>query len=278
LKITERTGQAPIPNEQSTQTASTKVVIDDSPTRPNVTEGGRKSDAQAAIQPTTAASDTASPSSSPAGVRKSNATIVVGDGQWSSPELAPDDRTKNLATLGAQAAECKLCQQLATQRTNVVFGEGSVSARIVFFGEAPDAVDDQSGRPFTGKAGALLDKIITAMKLKREETYLLNTINCRPPSNRPPNQLELERCAPFFVQQLEIVRPEMIVCLGQKAAKALLGSAAAIGKLRGQFHHYKGSKVAVTWHLEYLLRKPEAKHQTWEDMQQVMKELELLEK
>jgi DNA polymerase len=142
--------------------------------------------------------------------------------------------------------------------------------RICFFGEAPGADEDRSGRPFVGAAGQLLDRIIQASGLKREEVYILNTVKCRPPENRNPTDQEIAQCRGYFESQFEILRPEFIVCLGLVAAKSILKDAPSIGRLRGRLHRYRGAQVIVTYHPSYLLRTPSAKGATWEDMKMLL--------
>ena len=144
---------------------------------------------------------------------------------------------------------------------------------MVFVGEGPGEDEDQSGLPFQGAAGELFDKILSACGLKREQVYLLNTIKCRPPKNRNPAAKELENCWGYGLQQLDILQPEFICCLGSVAAKTLLKTNLSIGKLRKRFHPYRGSKVLVTYHPTYLLRTSSAKTHAWEDMKMLMNEM-----
>jgi DNA polymerase len=144
---------------------------------------------------------------------------------------------------------------------------------VVLFGEAPGADEDRAGRPFVGAAGQLLDKIILASKLQREELFIMNTLKCRPPGNRTPEEAEIASCRGYFERQLELLRPEFVVCLGAVAAKSLLQTQASIGQLRGKFHSYRGAQVVVTYHPAYLLRNPEMKKHTWADMQMLMRAL-----
>jgi DNA polymerase len=166
-----------------------------------------------------------------------------------------------------------LCKELAATRTQTVFGDGDANARVAFFGEAPGADEDRQGQPFVGRSGQLLDKIIAACTWKREEVYILNTLKCRPPANRPPETDELANCQRYWMRQLEIIQPQFIVCLGTYAAQSLLNSQLSIGLLRKKFHDYHGAKVVCTYHPSYLLRKPEAKKDVWEDMQMLMREM-----
>jgi DNA polymerase len=140
-------------------------------------------------------------------------------------------------------------------------------------GEAPGAEEDRMGEPFVGPAGQLLDKILVATGIPRDQVYILNTLKCRPPNNRVPSESELENCREYFEAQLEILQPEYIICWGATAVRAVLGTTEPVGRLRGRFHWYKKAKVVVTYHPSYLLRAPEAKKLTWEDMKMLMREL-----
>jgi DNA polymerase len=141
------------------------------------------------------------------------------------------------------------------------------------FGEAPGADEDRTGEPFVGAEGQLLDKILIASSLKRDEVYIMNSLKCRPPNNRTPVDSEIDNCRPFFESQLETIQPEYIVCWGSIAVRAILKSTESVGRLRGKFHSYRGAKVMVTYHPAYLLRNPDAKKLTWEDMKMLMREI-----
>jgi uracil-DNA glycosylase family 4 len=160
----------------------------------------------------------------------------------------------------------------------MVFGEGNSSARLVFVGEAPGADEDAQGRPFVGRAGQLLTRIIEAMKLERKDVYICNILKCRPPGNRNPKPEEIAACEPFLIRQLAAIRPKVICALGTFAAHTLLKSEAPITVLRGRFHQYQGIDLMPTYHPAYLLRNPAAKKQVWEDAQMIMKKLELIGK
>lgn len=192
---------------------------------------------------------------------------------WLTPARNATERTGALAELKLKVEACRLCPELACSRRQTVFGVGPVTTRFVMVGEAPGAEEDRVGEPFVGPAGQLLDKILVATGIPRDQVYILNTVKCRPPSNRVPNEVELENCRPFFEEQLEILQPEYIVCWGATAVRAILGTSESVGRLRGRFHWYKKSKVVVTYHPSYLLRAPEAKRLTWEDMKMLMREL-----
>ncbi|KAA1261772.1 Uracil DNA glycosylase superfamily protein [Rubripirellula obstinata] len=192
------------------------------------------------------------------------------DGDYDGKALSADDRKAQLQILAEQVSQCTSCEILASCRTQTVFGEGSPQARFLFFGEGPGADEDRSGRPFVGKAGQLLTKMIVACTLDRADCYITNTVKCRPPGNRNPEGDELQNCKAFYQQQLNLIRPEYIVCLGAIAASELLGTKLSVGRLRGKFHQYRGSKVLVTYHPAYLLRNPAAKKAAWEDLQRLM--------
>ena len=180
-----------------------------------------------------------------------------------------------LQVLREEVAGCQKCPQLASSRTQTVFGAGSAHARLCFFGEAPGADEDASGIPFVGRAGQLLTKIIEACTLSREEVYILNVLKCRPPENRRPLPEEVDNCRSFFEHQLKIVQPEYICCLGASAAHALLETTDSIGSLRKKWFEYQGSRVMCTYHPSYLLRNPSAKRDVWEDMKRLMEAMEI---
>jgi DNA polymerase len=178
-----------------------------------------------------------------------------------------------LQKLREEIGDCQRCK-LGKTRTNLVFGVGNPNARIVFVGEGPGRDEDIKGEPFVGRAGQLLTDIITkGMKMGREDVYICNVVKCRPPENRNPAPDEIAACEPFLMRQLEIIRPEMIVALGTFAAQTLLKTDLPISQLRGRFHDYHGIKVMPTYHPAYLLRNPDKKRETWEDIKMVMAEL-----
>ncbi|TSA44625.1 MAG: uracil-DNA glycosylase [Deltaproteobacteria bacterium] len=170
----------------------------------------------------------------------------------------------------AELGDCRRCP-LGALRHRLVFGEGNPGAELVFVGEAPGADEDAQGRPFVGRAGQLLTKIIAAMGLKREDVYICNILKCRPPGNRNPLPDEIAACEPFLIRQIEAIRPRVICALGGFAAQTLLKSDALISALRGRFHQYQGIPLMPTYHPAYLLRNPGAKKQVWEDVQAIMK-------
>ncbi len=187
--------------------------------------------------------------------------------------LPPADRPAALELIRAEVKSCTRCAELCSGRTQTVFGVGSPTARICFIGEAPGADEDRLGEPFVGRAGQLLTKMIQACGLKREEVYILNVLKCRPPGNRTPLLDEVANCRGFMERQLEIIRPEIICCLGAVAAQAVLATDRSIGKLRGKFHEYLGIQVICTYHPAYLLRNPAAKVDAWEDLKMMMRKL-----
>jgi len=187
-----------------------------------------------------------------------------------------------LEKIAEEVGKCCKCE-LGSSRKNAVPGEGSPRARIVFVGEAPGADEDSQGRPFVGRAGKLLDNIIKAMGLERGDVFICNILKCRPPGNRDPRPEEIVSCLPYLQKQLEIIDPEIIVALGAHAAKTLLKTNEAIGRLRGHFHDYYTGvgkppiKLMPTYHPAYLLRSysPDNRRRVWEDMQKVLAELDL---
>jgi DNA polymerase len=186
--------------------------------------------------------------------------------------LTLEERRVALDVLSKEVAGCLRCSGLVSTRTRTVFADGQAGAELCLIGEAPGADEDKQGVPFVGAAGQLLNKILAACGLKREEVYICNVIKCRPPNNRTPKPDEVGNCRDFFVRQLDLVRPKFIVALGGSAAKALLGTEQSIGKLRGKFHDFRGIPVMVTYHPSFLLphRSPEKKRDVWEDMKRLL--------
>ncbi len=185
-----------------------------------------------------------------------------------------EHRHTSIKELCREVALCRQCA-LAQTRKNIVFGDGDPKAKIVFVGEAPGADEDDQGLPFVGRAGQLLTNIIKAMGLDRKDVYICNILKCRPPGNRNPLPDEIRLCEPFLKEQLRIISPQIICALGSVAAKTLLKTETPITALRGRFHFYDGIKLMPTYHPAYLLRNPQAKKQVWEDIQLIMKEIEL---
>jgi len=210
-------------------------------------------------------------------------------GKPSQPE-APQQRddasvaraAKELEKIADEVRRCCKCG-LGSTRTNAVPGEGNPNARIMFVGEGPGAEEDAQGRPFVGRAGQLLDKVIAAMGLKRSDVFIANILKCRPPGNRDPRPDEIINCFPYLQQQIEIINPEIIVALGAPATRTLLNTNKSIGQLRGQFHDYYAGlgsppiKLMPTYHTAYLLRNysHDNRRRVWEDMKKVLAELGL---
>jgi uracil-DNA glycosylase family 4 len=194
------------------------------------------------------------------------------EGVWGLEIKPASPVAESLEQLAAQAAGCTLCK-LSEGRTNVVFGVGPSSPRLMFIGEGPGRDEDLQGEPFVGRAGQMLNRIIAAMGLQREEVYIANAVKCRPPRNRNPESDELEACSPFLRRQVESIRPEIIVLLGRVAAQFVLQTSEPLGRLRGEVHEWLGIPVICTYHPAYLLRNPADKGKTWQDMQVVMERL-----
>lgn len=185
--------------------------------------------------------------------------------------LPPEQRVAALAALAGEVAGCARCPHLAATRTQTVFGEGSATARLMFIGEAPGADEDASGRPFVGRAGALLTDMITkGMGLDRSSVYIANVLKSRPPENRTPLPDEIAHCLPYLQRQIELVQPEFLCLLGKTAASAILETALPLGKLRGKWHQYRGIATIVTYHPSALLRNPAWKKDAWADLQTLM--------
>lgn len=192
-----------------------------------------------------------------------------------TPSLSLDQRRHELQQVTEKVSGCTRCAELASTRTQTVFGVGPLDPDLCFIGEAPGADEDAAGEPFVGAAGQLLNRIITACNMKREEVYICNILKCRPPGNRTPLANEAANCREYLERQLELVRPKFICALGSSAAQYLLGTTQSIGKLRGRFHDYNGIPVICTYHPAYLLphRSPDKKKDVWEDMKKLMERM-----
>jgi uracil-DNA glycosylase family 4 len=184
------------------------------------------------------------------------------------------DRAAALQLIREDIGDCTRCA-LHKGRNKIVFGDGSPSARLMFVGEGPGADEDAQGLPFVGKAGQLLNNMIAAMGLKREEVYIANVVKCRPPGNRAPAPEEANTCSPFLFRQIDVIRPEVLIALGATAVTYLLGARQPLAGLRGRVHSVRGTKLIVTYHPAYLLRDPRQKKEAWADLQIAMKELGL---
>ncbi len=219
--------------------------------------------------------DAPAPQSQPA----SAAQLFVANAAPEAPvlmgePLSREEKSAKLARMDTE--EVKPCQRcrLCEARKNTVFGEGDPDAKIFFIGEGPGENEDLQGRPFVGRAGELLNKMIAGMGLRREQVFIGNIVKCRPPDNRVPAPDEVEACTPYLVRQLEIIRPKVIVTLGLPSAKYMLNSRLSMGKMRGQWHNWRGIKLMPTFHPAYLLRSytEENRAAVWSDLKQVMAE------
>jgi DNA polymerase len=191
-----------------------------------------------------------------------------------SPISMVQDKPTALKAIREDIGDCTRCR-LHQGRTKLVFGVGNVNADIMFVGEGPGADEDAQGEPFVGRAGQLLNNMISAMGIKREDVYIANIVKCRPPGNRTPEKDECDTCSPFLMRQIEVVKPKVIVALGAVAAKNLLAINDSMANLRGRWYDFRGSKLLVTYHPAYLLRDPRQKKEAWKDLQMVMKFLGL---
>jgi DNA polymerase len=191
-----------------------------------------------------------------------------------SAAVPPTDRAAALQIIRDEIGECTRCA-LHKGRNKLVFADGDPNARLMFVGEGPGADEDAQGLPFVGKAGQLLNNMIGAMGLKREQVYIANVVKCRPPGNRTPEPEEGNTCSPFLFRQIDVVRPEVLVALGATAATYMLGTRQPLAGLRGRVHAFRGTSLIVTYHPAYLLRDPRQKKEAWADLQIAMKELGL---
>jgi DNA polymerase len=188
--------------------------------------------------------------------------------------VAPEDRAQALQIIRDEIGDCTRCA-LHAGRNQLVFGDGDPNARLMFVGEGPGADEDAQGLPFVGKAGQLLNNMIQAMGLRRDQVYIANVVKCRPPENRTPEPEEAHSCTPFLFRQIDVVRPQVLVALGATAATYLLGQRQPLAGLRGRVHPFRGMKLIVTYHPAYLLRDPRQKKEAWADLQIAMRELGL---
>ena len=210
--------------------------------------------------------------------RRSKAAIaipVMPDESLSvtSVESGVTDPGQALRMIREDLGDCTRCRLHKQGRKQIVFGVGNPKAELMFIGEAPGADEDQQGEPFVGRAGQLLNNMIKAMGLRREDVYIANIIKCRPPGNRTPERDECETCSPFLMRQIAAIKPKVIVALGAVAAKTLLAINAPMAEFRGRWFDFRGTKLAVTYHPAFLLRDPRQKKETWKDLQMVMKKL-----
>ncbi|WP_353063481.1 uracil-DNA glycosylase [Tunturibacter psychrotolerans] len=250
--------------------AETVVETQSLPTKAAVVER------QAAPVPIAAAQSSPAPSR-PQFLEPPIAKLVSFDDLVPLPATRVDaaHKAEALATIRAEIGDCTRCPLAYAGRRTIVFGDGDANARLMFVGEGPGADEDTSGIPFVGKAGQLLNNMIQAMGLKREQVYIANIVKCRPPANRVPEPVEANTCDQFLLQQIDVVQPQVIVALGSTAATYLLGVKQSLSALRGKWHSCRGAKLAVTYHPAFLLRDPGMKGEAWKDLQRVMAEMGL---
>ncbi len=206
-------------------------------------------------------------------VLKNNMKVKTGFQTETGSKIETDSKASKSDMLkflkDVKVNECVKCR-LSIARKSIVFGEGSPESKLMFIGEAPGAEEDNTGRPFVGRAGQLLTKIIESINLKREDVYIANIIKCRPPDNRNPMDDEIALCVPFLKEQISIIKPEIICTLGKFATEFIIGNdKGAISSVRGKEFNYEGITVIPTYHPSYLLRNPSAKRETWEDMKKI---------
>ena len=190
-------------------------------------------------------------------------------------EVPTAERPTALHAIRTDIGDCTRCPLAYAGRKTIVFGDGSPAARLMFVGEGPGADEDIQGLPFVGKAGQLLNNMITAMGLQRQDVYIANIVKCRPPGNRVPEPVEANTCSQFLLRQIDVIQPQIIVALGSTAATYLLGVKQSLSGLRGRWHSCRGAKLAVTYHPAFLLRDPRQKAEAWKDLQMVMAEMGL---
>jgi DNA polymerase len=236
-------------------------------------EPARENDLNSAVGPTELAASAIQPN-----FFGEEPTIKPRKGFSAPPEIAAavpaEERAAALQLIREDLGDCTRCA-LHKARNTIVFGVGNPAARLMFVGEGPGADEDAQGLPFVGRAGQLLNNMIAAMGLKREECYIANIVKCRPPGNRTPEPGEANTCSPFVFRQIDVVRPQVLVALGATAATYLLGARQPLAGLRGRVHAFRGMSLIVTYHPAFLLRDPRQKKEAWADLQIAMKELGL---
>ena len=188
--------------------------------------------------------------------------------------LTPAQKPAALDAIRADLGDCTRCP-LCETRNKIVYGDGDANASLMFVGEGPGADEDEQGLPFVGRGGQLLNNMINAMGLSREQVYIANIVKCRPPQNRVPENMEANTCTPFLFRQIDAIRPKLLVALGATAATYLMAAKAPLNSLRGRIHDCRGAKLIVTYHPAYLLRDPRQKAEAWKDLQLAMQFLDL---
>ncbi len=248
--------------QTSSQTPSSSVVASRA-----LADGGAGG-ALAGQSPSARPAPTSAPRGTPLPTPQSLPPGITAEPPAAGDDLFAADPLRRLATLEALVPAIDACRKctLGHSRQCSVPGEGSPQAGLVVVGEAPGATEDETGRPFVGRAGKLLDDILKAIGLGREDVFICNVLKCRPPENRDPEPLEVAACSPYLHRQLELIGPRVILAMGRPAAHALLGVNASLGELRGKLHHYRGIPLIVTYHPAALLRNPHWKRPTWDDV------------
>ncbi|HUB17994.1 MAG TPA: uracil-DNA glycosylase [Acidobacteriaceae bacterium] len=229
--------------------------------------------ATVAVTQPLAAAPAADPETTEEMPRKS-AAPVNAEPSASVASIRPQGKAAALQAIREDIGDCRRCA-LHKGRHTIVFADGDPNARLMFVGEGPGADEDAQGLPFVGRAGQLLNNMISAMGLRRDQVYIANIVKCRPPQNRVPEPVEANTCSPFLFRQIDVIGPEVIVALGSTAATYLLGGKSPLAALRGRIHQARGSKLIVTYHPAYLLRDPRQKKEAWADLQIAMQELGL---
>ncbi len=206
---------------------------------------------------------------------KAVTAVAVEEDMFAAPrsEAAVPGPAKALRLIREDIGDCTRCRLHKQGRKQIVFGVGNPKAALMFIGEAPGADEDQQGEPFVGRAGQLLNNMIKAMGIRREDVYIANIIKCRPPGNRTPERDECDTCSPFLMRQIAAIQPKVVVALGAVAAKTLLAINAPMSELRGHWYDFRETRLAVTYHPAFLLRDPRQKKEAWKDLQMVMQEL-----
>ncbi|MEO5936212.1 MAG: uracil-DNA glycosylase [Terriglobales bacterium] len=207
--------------------------------------------------------------------RRGDAPVAAVDTKIETEAKTETGKPAALQLIRNDIGDCTRCR-LHEQRTNIVFGVGNVNADIMFVGEGPGADEDASGEPFVGRGGQLLNNMIQAMGIQREDVYIANVVKCRPPGNRTPERDECDTCSPFLLKQIEVIKPKVIVALGAVAAKNLLQMNDTMANLRGRIYDFRNTQLVVTYHPAYLLRDPRQKGEAWKDLQMVMKHLGMI--
>ncbi|MHB1021399.1 MAG: uracil-DNA glycosylase [Acidobacteriaceae bacterium] len=253
-------------------------VVASQPVRATSTEPKPAVVAERPVERVVAPSAPASFAATPAPFQENTIPVPVSFDQLAplpTETVAPQKKAAALKLIQDEIGDCTRCPLAFAGRHKIVFADGDPNAELMFVGEGPGADEDMQGLPFVGKAGQLLNNMISAMGLKREQVYIANIVKCRPPQNRVPEPAEANTCTPFLLRQMDIVRPRVVVALGATAATYLLGRKSSLSSLRGSWHSCRGAKLAITYHPAFLLRDPRQKKEAWRDLQMVMAELGL---